>query len=107
MNRRLALTGALAWALLAGCSDAPSSGQVVSTRSDGAHYDTYLYCAVYTPLNNIPVCTMWLPYQQYVAANWSLKLRNGTHAGWVDVPETTYRRCGATAQYPACAGSTT
>lgn len=103
MIRHLALTAALAAGMLAGCADAPSSGLVVSTEYNAEHYDTILYCGLYSTVNNVMVCTMWLPMQVYVAAAWSLKLVNGKHKGWRDVPQSAYNVCRMGDDYPACA----
>lgn len=109
MNARLLCLAPAAAALtiaLAGCSDPPVRGVVVSTEFNAAHYDEYMYCGVYTTtyVGNVPItnCTLWLTGQSWVRDAWSLKLKDGKHTGWRDVPKSTYDRCPMDATYPDC-----
>lgn len=104
MIGRFAVGAITAGLLLAGCSDPPKQGVVVSIEYDAAHYDTYLYCGQYMTVNKVLTCMVWLPAQSYVPDNWSLKLRNGSDEGWRDVPKPVYEVCGMGTRYPDCAG---
>lgn len=103
MIGRLTVGAVAASLLLAGCSDPPKSGVVVSTEYDAAHYDTFLYCGGYITIGSIATCSVWLPAQSYVPDNWSLKLKNGGDEGWRDVPKPAYDMCGMGTRYPECA----
>jgi hypothetical protein len=108
---RLSLLYLTSAALILGsvaCAPPPEKGVVISTMYNRAHYDVYMYCGMYTTTRSNGVsytnCTLWLTGHDWVPDEWSLKLKDGKHKGWRQVPQSVYNGpCGQLdAIYPGC-----
>jgi hypothetical protein len=104
-----ALAAAALVVTAAGCTPPPKQGIVTSTKFNGAHYDETIYCASTTTTYDrngfaTTTCTLYLPMHTWVPAAWSLKLKDGKHTGWRDVPQSVYDGdCGQLGvTYPDC-----
>lgn len=96
---------------VASCGNGPKSGTVVD-RHDEPPY-SYWVSGIYVPatcemIGKIEDCNPGINipgHEQYVAENWSLKLRpDSGKAGWRDVSETVWNACEVNDYYPSCAG---
>lgn len=93
-------TSAVILSTVAACSP-PEKGVVMSTKYNRAHYEETIYCAMY---DKHMMCKLWLPRQDWVPDEWSLKLKDGKDTGWRKVPKSVYDGpCGQLdAIYPGC-----
>lgn len=108
MRRHLVLVPVAALGLslgVAGCSDPPTSGRVISNEYNKAHNEEYMYCAIWQTVNNVLTCTLWLTGENWVKDQWKIRLlsEDGKHKGWLTVSQRVYDLCGIDRFYDECA----